>query len=230
MMKTLQLFILIITLTQFNASAQDFSNKGKDFWLCFPSHVPNVRSGTVYYAKMSLFITSDKNSSGTVSISTVFNTNFSVTAGQVTEIDIPYSNAHILSSEAGNVIKKGIHVKVDASKPGVVVYAQIYAGFRSAASLILPTNVLGKKYYSMNAPQKSISDSKSQFVVMAVDSNTTVQIIPMRDGVKGMPFSIALPLPGDVYELQDDNDLTGSSIESICVASGISEGALILSS
>ena len=213
-MMRLLFFSLLALLGNFSA-AQDFSNKGKDFWLCFPSHVPNERFGTVYYAKMSLFITADKASSGTVSIPGLFNTSFTVMAGQVTEIDIPYSTAHINKEEAATVIRKGIRVKVDAGKPAVVVYSQIYAGFRSAASLILPSVVLGKKYFSMNAPQLSISGSKSQFVVVAIDTNTTVEVIPVRDGVKGQPFTVILPLPGDLYEFQDEKDLTGSSIESV---------------
>ncbi|MCS3802069.1 PKD domain-containing protein [Niastella sp. OAS944] len=197
------------------AEAQDFSNKGKDFWLCFPSHVPNEKDGVFYYANMSLFITADKNSSGTVSIPGIFNTTFTVTAGQVTEVNVPYNLAHITSADAAKVIRKGIRVKVDAGKPPVVVYSHIYAGYRSAASLILPVAVLGKKYYSMNAPQVSISGSKSQFVIVAVDTNTTVLITPVRDGVKGTPITIQLPLPGDLYELQDGLDLSGSLIESV---------------
>lgn len=215
-MMRLLIFSLLILLGNFSV-AQDFSNKGKIFWLCFPSHVPNERFGTVYPAKMSLFITGDKASSGIVSIPGLFQTSFNVAAGQVREIDIPYDIAHIKNTEANSVLRKGIRVKVDAGKPAVVVYSHIYAGFRSAASLILPSNVMGKKYFSMNAPQQSISGSKSQFVIVAVDTNTTVQVIPVRDGIKGQPFTVTLPLPGDLYEFQDDKDLTGSSIESIAM-------------
>lgn len=204
-----------LLLLQAVTEAQDFSNKGKDFWLCFPSHVPNEKDGVFYYANMSLFITADKNSSGTVSIPGIFSTTFTVTAGQVTEVNVPYNLAHITSADAAKVIRKGIRVKVDAGKPPVVVYSHIYAGYRSAASLILPVAVLGKKYYSMNAPQVSISGSKSQFTVVAVDTNTTVLITPVRDGVKGAPITVQLPLPGDLYELQDNFDLSGSLIESV---------------
>jgi gliding motility-associated-like protein len=207
--------ILLIAVLYADINAQDFSNKGKDFWLCFPSHVPNKRGSTTFFARMSLFITAEKNSSGTVTVPGVFSSSFIVTAGGVTEIDIPYNIAHITTAEAGKVVRKGINVKTDAGKPAVVVYAHIYAGFRSAASLILPAAVLGKKYYSMNAPQLSVDGSKSQFVVVAKEANTTVSITPVRDGVKGSSFTVNLPLPGDVYELQDDKDLTGSVIESI---------------
>lgn len=213
-MRRWYLWILLLLLHAV-AKAQDFSNKGKDFWLCFPSHVPNEKDGVTYYANMSLFITSDKNSSGIVSIPGVFSTTFTVIAGQVTEINVPYNLAHITSADAAKVIRKGIRVQVDAGKPPVVVYSHIYAGYRSAASLILPAAVLGKKYYSMNAPQRSINGSKSQFVIVAVDTNTTVLVTPVRDGVKGTPFTIQLPLPGDLYELQDNLDLSGSLIESV---------------
>src|SRR5690242_9103265 len=98
---------IVFALLFAGARGQDFSNKGKDFWLCFPSHVPNERDGITYYAKMSLFITGDRNSSGTASIPGILTKTFSVTAGQVTEVDIPYSSAHIDPTEAAIVIRKG---------------------------------------------------------------------------------------------------------------------------
>jgi gliding motility-associated-like protein len=209
--------ILFFILLSFKVQAQDFTNRGKEFWLCFPSHTPNVRNNVTYLANMSLFITSDRNSTGTVAIPGVFSIPFSVTANQVTEVSVPYSDAHITSSEAGMVLRKGIQVKTDAGKPGVVVYAHIYAGFRSAASLVLPKAVLGKKYYSMNAPQLSVDGSKSQFVIVGADTATTIKITPRRNGIVGTPFEVTLPLPGDLYEMQSDDDLTGSAIESISV-------------
>lgn len=93
---------------------------------------------------MALFITSNKNSSGTISVNG-FNTTFTVTANQISgPIDIPYANAHISGPESGTPVKKGIHVKVNDGQPAVVVYAHIYAAARSAASLILPVPVPGK--------------------------------------------------------------------------------------
>ena len=228
MAKKLFLLIGLFTLC-YTATAQDFSNKGKDFWLCFPSHIPNQRDGVFFYAKMSVFITSDKNSSGTVTIPGVFNVSFTVNAGQVTEIDVPYNLAHIAAAEAGSVVHKGIRVLTDAGKPAVVVYAHIYAGFRSAASLVLPVPVLGKKYFSMNALQQSIDYSKSQFVAVAVEPNTVVKITPVRNGVKGIAFTVNLPLAGDVYEMQDDADLSGSIIESIASGTGICKKIAVFS-
>ncbi|MBC7849178.1 MAG: PKD domain-containing protein [Chitinophagaceae bacterium] len=191
--------------------SQDFTNKGKEFWLCFPSHLPSGGS----LARMSLFITSDKASSGTITIGGTLLSNFNVSANTVTEIDVPYNLAHIDPNESNAIIKKGINVKVDAGKPAVVVYAHIYAAARSAASLILPNTVLGRKYYSMNFKQDGVGGSKSQFEIIAVDSNTVVEVSLRREGVLDPPFSITLPLPGDVYQIQSDLDLTGSLIESV---------------
>ena len=228
MIKKLYLFSALLCLC-YATAAQDFSNKGKDFWLCFPSHVPNQRNGVFFFAKMSLFITADAASSGTVSVPGAFSNSFSVTPGQVTEIAVPYNAAHILSSESGNVVKKGIRVLVDSGKSAVVIYSHIYAGFRSAASLILPVPALGKKYYSMNAPQLGIDNSKSQFVVVAVAANTVVKITPVKDGTPAPSFTISLPSAGDVYELQDDLDLSGTLIESIASGTDICKKIAVFS-
>lgn len=202
-----------------SAFSQDFSNKGKDFWLVFPAHVPS--SGQ---AQMGLFITSDKNSSGTISVNG-YNTTFTVTANQITgPIDIPYSNANVTAGESGSVVNKGIHVKTNPGQPAVVVYAHIYAGFRSEASLILPTNVLGKKYYSMNFWNAPTGASKSQFQIVAAEANTTVQIQIVKNGANsGTPFTVSMPNQGDVYQYQppeNNVDITGSYIESIAGPSG----------
>jgi gliding motility-associated-like protein len=104
----------------------------------------------------------------------------------------------------------------------VVVYAHIYAAARSAASLILPTPVLGKKYYSINFWQtKGTSDSKSQFNIVAVEDNTTIRYQKRQDGLLNPAIvTTVLSFAGDVLQVQDDKDLTGSIIESIAGANG----------
>src|SRR5258706_7232200 len=64
-MRNIYLFgtLLLLLLAGNISFAQDFSNKGKELWLCFPSHVPS--SGL---ANIALFITSDKNSKCTISV------------------------------------------------------------------------------------------------------------------------------------------------------------------
>lgn len=178
---------------------------------------------------MSLFLTSDQNSSGTITVGS-FSTTFTVTANQVTAgIDIPYSTAHIASSEAGVAVKnKGIHVQVDNGKPAVVLYAHIYASARSEASLILPTNVLGTKYFSINYIQNVGNSSfgtpqpfRSQFNILAVEGNTTVKYQLRKNGVLDNTATIVTLVDvGDILEIQDAQDLTGSIIESTSSGGG----------
>lgn len=198
--------------------AQDFSNKGKEFWLCFPSHTPSSNLG-----QMALFITSDKNSSGTITVGS-FTTSFTVTANQVSgPLNIPYSEAHLAFNNVSPALKpnKGIHVQVDPGKPAVVVFAHIFAGFRSQASLILPVATLGRKYYTTSFWQNSIAGSKSQFQVIATAPNTQIKYQLRKNGVLELTENTAtLTNAGDVLQIQDDADLTGSVIESVALPGG----------
>ena len=46
-----------------NVHAQDFSNKGKEFWVVFPPHQPSITDNIPNLADLSLYISSDKNTS-----------------------------------------------------------------------------------------------------------------------------------------------------------------------
>ena len=209
--------LVLTVLACKTAFTQDFSNKGKDFYLCFPAHVPSTNNAT-----LSIWITSDKASSGTITMANfAFSSTFNIPANGLAEIQVPWSAAHISNAESNMLVKKSIRVKVDAGKPPVVVYAQQWAGARSAATLVLPVNVLGKKYHSVNFTQNTTG--RSQFDVIAVKNNTTVKITPRVNGVVGTPITISLPLAGDMYQYQlpsSSGDLTGSLIESIASTSG----------
>ncbi|MEO6611185.1 MAG: PKD domain-containing protein [Chitinophagaceae bacterium] len=210
------------------SSSQDFSNKGKDFYLCFPQHVP---SGT-QLATLAIFITSDKASSGTITMAnSAFSATFNIPAYGIQEISIPWNALiHISNAESNTVIKKSIRIKTDVGKPAVVAYAQQWAGARSAATLLLPVNVLGKKYrtisFTQNGSNQGTYIARSQFQIIAVKNNTVVEITPFKNGVKGSKITITLPLAGDMYQYQSTDpgaatqDLTGTYIESIASLGG----------
>ena len=222
------ILVIFSVLTTLAVAAQDFSNKGKDFYLCFPNHIPSGSN----LAKLSIWITSDKASSGTITMANgAFASTFNIPANGIAEIAVPYADAHIGTAETSNdaniiVLQKSIRVKVDVGKPPVVAYVQQYAAARSAASLLLPVNVLGKKYYAISAAQDGTGGGKSQFQVIAVKDNTVIEITPVKDGVKQPTFTVNLPLAGDMiqYQSNDPNsasqDLTGTLIESIASGSG----------
>ncbi len=216
---TYLIFTLFLTGVSFFVHSQDFSNKGKDFWLCFPSHTPSNNLG-----QLALFITSDKNSSGIITVGT-YSLRFSVSANQISiPLNIPYFEAHLdFNGASASTIQvgKGIRVKVDDGKPAVVVFAHIYAGFRSQASLILPVATLGRKYYATSFWQNSTSNSKSQFQVVATAPNTQVKYQLRKNGrLESTEYYETLVNAGDVLQIQDNADLTGSLIESVALPGG----------
>lgn len=223
--------LILLTFSVFTVvslSAQDFSNKGKDFYLCFPNHIPSGSN----LAKLSIWITSDKASSGTITMPNgAFSATFNIPAFGIAEIAVPYTAAHISTAETSSdaniiVLNKSIRVKVDAGKPPVVAYVQQFAAARSAATLLLPVNVLGKKYYAMSAAQDGTGGGKSQFQVIAIKDNTVIEITPVKDGVKQPTFTVNLPLAGDMIQYQSNDvnsasqDLTGTFIESVASGTG----------
>src|SRR5579875_1312782 len=97
---------------------QDFSNKGKDFWIGYGNHVRMFNSGDP--EAMQLYITSDVSTTGQVDIPSIgFSQPYTVSANQITTINIPRAAA--LTNEG--LYNHGIHVT--AVKP-VVVYSFIY--------------------------------------------------------------------------------------------------------
>jgi hypothetical protein len=83
---------------------------------------------------------------------------FSLTANSTTNVTIPQSA--YLGNIEGKITNKGIHIT--SLKP-VVVYSHIYDASVSGATLVLPTNTLGKEYYSINYQQISNNDNSFSF-------------------------------------------------------------------
>ena len=208
------------------AIAQDFSNKGREFWVLFPPHQPN--SGSL--ANLSLYITSDKNTSGNIIINGVASP-FNITAFQPQEFILDRSLTYVSGAESANsnnltkiVENKGIKILVDEGKPNVVVYGHFYANARSAASIILPTSVLERRYQVISYTQSDVGNiqvgeyRKSQFSVVAVEDNTRIKVQLRKSGIlSGSSYEVDLPKAGTIYSFQDDLDITGSSIESVSV-------------
>ena len=168
-------FIWMLYVCANPAHAQSVSNEGSDFFAVFPTHVPSSNSGNVRLAAYSIFITSKEASSGVVTVGG-FSQRFDVLANAVTEIQIDRNAAYIEEFESQTVLaNRAIRVLVDPGKPKVVVYGHIFAGARSAASLILPVEAMGQQYFSMNYDNTFNRDNGSNFIaVIATEANTTV--------------------------------------------------------
>jgi gliding motility-associated-like protein len=213
-------------------SAQDFSNKGREFWIPFSYHV-GMNSGPTSSVSMTLYITSDVNTSYTVEAFGAAGPPIqsgNIAVGQVVTCVIP--NTYFIPSSG---LFSNRAVRVSAERP-VVVYSYITQSAVSGATLCLPTNVLGNEYYSMNYTQVSNeNNSNSYFTIIAVEDNTTVEITPSAATTNGWTAGSVNTVTlnrGQIYQvlgtvsstpttgLFTGVDLTGSKIRS--VASGSS--------
>jgi gliding motility-associated-like protein len=206
--------------------SQDQTNKGKDFWIPYPEHINGTSS------VMGIYITSDVNSSGIISVGAGI-INFTVTANTISKYFIgpggTFSNLGVyLGGFYDNVVSgRGIHV---TSSAPVVVFTHIIFSARSGATLVLPTKVWGKEYVVpsyTNSGGSSTGQGYPVVDVFASKPNTIIEInttAATRNGAHpvGVPFQVTLPNVGDVYQLEfaQNTDPSGTLIKSIASGAG----------
>ena len=212
-------FLLFVLLIVGSISfSQDFTNKGKEFWIGYGNHQQMYGPGGGL--GMDIYITSDVNTTVIVEIpGLAISNSYTITANQVTQI--PINDGARLDAEG--ISNKGIHVV--AEKP-VVVYAHIYFASVSGATLCLPVSTLGREYYSVNftqVAQPNVSqNSYSYFFVVATENNTTVEIVPSaatQQWAAGSINRVTLN-KGQIYQVLGSTDLTGSTIQSVNTGEG----------
>ena len=211
-MKNFYFFIVLLLCVVFvpKAVAQNISNEGTEFWTVFPTHDPNGAS----LATMNVNITSKSNSEVTVSCGAYRETK-TIPANTVVTFLVTRSESYIDYTDGNKVLtNRGIHIVVTPGKAKVVAYSHVFASARSAATLILPYDALGQKYFSMNYMQDNALQSARNFLVLvAVEDNTDIII---RDPSGGATQTIKLLKAGDVYEYLPSSytvDLTGVFVE-----------------
>ena len=215
--------LVLAILSGSKSYAQDFSNKGKEFWLAYCYHVGMVNAGSA--PAMTLYITSDVATTYTVEIFGVTTlASGPIAANQVIPVTIP--NTYFIN---GNGVFNNRTIRVTAAKP-VVVYSFITRAQASAASLCLPTNVLGKEYYATSFTQLSNENNSSSYItIIAVEDNTNVEITPTATTTAGWLAnsinSVTLN-KGQIYQVlgittgNNGVDLSGTKVRTIASASG----------
>ncbi|MEI9944816.1 MAG: IgGFc-binding protein [Chitinophagaceae bacterium] len=123
----------------------------------------------------------------------------------------------------------GKAIRVTSAKP-VVVYSYITRNAASGATLCLPTTVLGREYISMNYNQISNEANSNGFItVVAVEDNTTVEIVPSANTKNGWiagSTNTVILNKGQIYQVlgvtgqTNGVDLTGTTIRSVASAAG----------
>lgn len=246
------LFFVMGLLSCVRSLAQDKSNRGKEFWLGYGynswffspdgSLPPNSQ-------ELNLYISTEAAASVTVSIpNTGWSQTLNIPANTVnTSILVPKSgadDARIIAEGLGN---RAIHILSDTP---IVVFAHMYNTQTSGATMVIPVETYGYKYYSINYTQ-SQSNSRvpysysnttanapnwySWFYVIATENNTRIEITPAdttQGGVlPGQTFTVNLNR-GETYNVmgkavnggnqlwQASKDMTGSKAVSIPGADG----------
>ncbi|MDR2084092.1 MAG: PKD domain-containing protein, partial [Bacteroidales bacterium] len=222
MRKKYILSIFLFLFTIINIYAQAPSTEGKQFWVTF---MKNGYRGCNYGGgeNISLKISSKKNCSGTITNpNTTYSVNFNVTAGGLTSVDIPATQAYNELSEV--IMNTGLFISATDT---ISVYAANEATNSFDASFVLPLETLEDEYIVQNyVPTYNdvIScpgSNKSVFSIIATENNTTVEITPKVATANGKPanvtFSVTLQ-KGKVYQVisatsNTSGDFSGSHIK-----------------
>jgi len=204
------LFTLLVTgFTQLNA--QDVvPTKGKEFWLGFMENY----EVEAFQEALSIFITSDMNTSGTVSIPQQgWSQNFTVTANQTTTVTVPNALAEHYSNQV--IENKGVFV---STQDTVAVFAINFNGYTADGTKILPIRSLGTEY-RVATYSGILSAYPSEFLIVATEDDTEVEITPSvataGGNAAGVPFTVQLN-SGQSYQVQSaiaEEDFTGTVIK-----------------
>lgn len=211
-------------------SAQNKSNKGKEFWLGYGHNVLFTQGPPVNSQTQVIYLSAEQPANVTVSVNgTGWSRTVSIPANTVDfSVVVPKTgpeDARILSE---GKFTKGIHILSDTP---IVAYAHQHGITSSGATLLMPVETYGYTYYSLNYTQVSnMSGSYSWFYVIAAEDNTRVQIIPsdstQAGWLPGQSYVVNLN-KGELYNVfgkstgvQTGKDMSGSKIISINGADG----------
>jgi len=228
-LRILSIFI-VFTFLILSVSAQENqcrkSTEGTDFWLGFMENRDGSEERFVEITVTSRVTTNFQIFIGPEQ--TPFQGTFTVDANDSRQVKIPWELAETLGSEEPQ--DKGIHL---VSEEPVNVYALNWDINSADVAVIYPVGSLGTEYFAMcyypdidPANPFFGNGRNSEFLVVATENNTVVEITPSKVTDKERPadsaFSIILNA-GQVYQVQSENlpdsdeegqgDLTGSFIK-----------------
>lgn len=230
------------------ASAQDKSNRGKEFWLGYGFNYSFFNESPVNNQQLAIYISTEQAATVTVSVNnTGFSQTLNIPANTVdASIIIPKSGANDARILTDGFFNRGIHI---VSNVPVAAYAHQYAPLVSGATMLMPVETYGYAYYSINQSQATSGsqlpavspttqngpDWYSWFFVVAADDNTRVEITPSDTTKNGwlptQTYTVNLN-KGEIYMVfgkmiagnnaayAASKDMTGSKIISVPGADG----------
>lgn len=228
MKKLFTLFLLLSsTLVPFTdtVTAQEVTTEGTEFWVSFMGNgfEHNDYGGSPYLITQ-LLISAKQDCSGTITNPNdpSWSYDFSVSANNITFIDIPRSQGYVELNEYTTPVNKGLFIQSTAP---ISVFCANAARYSFDASYVLPTQALADDYIIQSyKPQNSIlpDDNTSAFLIIATEEGETlVDITPKTKTLDNRPaneeFTISLQ-QGQVYQVRSNNswdssrDLSGSRV------------------
>lgn len=227
MKKLFTLFLLLSsTLVPFTntITAQEVTTEGTEFWVSFMGNgfEHNDYGGSPYLITQ-LLISAKQDCSGTITNPNdpSWSYDFSVSANNITFIDIPRSQGYVELNEYTTPVNKGLFIQSTAP---ISVFCANAARYSFDASYVLPTQALADDYIIQAYKPSSIShdDLTSAFLIIATEEGETlVDITPKTKTLDNRPaneeFTISLQ-QGQVYQVRSNNswdssrDLSGSRV------------------
>lgn len=201
--------MLVLALAT-NGIAQ-ITTEGTEFWFGF---MQNFDTGAA--SSLEIFITSKVEAEVEIFVYTDGSTrNVTVTPGVTHQefVSIATENPYAAIG-SGDIERKAVRVTSDEP---ISVFAFNNRQRSADATVVLPTASLGNDYYvsAYWEDEETNQDSPSEFLVVATQDDTEIEITPSVQTLSGQPpgqpFSITLD-QGDIYQIQADGDLTGTYI------------------
>ncbi len=212
------LLLLLFVLVYGNNNAQNFTTRGKNFWLGFMENF--YTTGDLY-----VYITSEVSTTGTISIPLQgWSQNFNVVPGVTTQIQVPFAQGATLGS--GVMRQTGINVVANDT---VTVFNLNYMPNTADATVVLPIQTVGNQYYVMAYKDGQTFSEKSEFLIVGCYNNTQIEITPSVATISGQPANVPFMInidAGETYQIQSNGDLTGSLVRSIDNGNGCPNFAL----
>lgn len=211
------LFFISFLVPQTGVS-QNLSTEGDDFWIGFMDNWLQDPDNPII---LEIYISADDSTNAHIEIP-YYSHAFPPLDLQVTPdnpLRVPIPTALAMNEGTNQVQNRGVHVTTDKD---VSVYAMNKRQYSADVATVLPTYTLGNHYIVVShwedGNRNNNDNSDSEFVIVAVEDNTRIQITPshLTEGgnTQGIPFSITLN-DGQTYQVQARGDLTGTKVEAV---------------
>ncbi|MBR9999386.1 MAG: gliding motility-associated C-terminal domain-containing protein [Cyclobacteriaceae bacterium] len=197
--------------------SQNLSTEGDDFWIGFMDNWLQDPANPII---LEIYISADDTTRAHIEMPHYLNDFIPVDTliypDRTIRIVIPTQLG--MSTGTSQVQNRGIHIKTDKD---VSVYAMNKRQYSADMAVILPTYTLANDYVVIShwedGNRNNNDNSDSEFLLVAVEDDTKIEIIPSHLTEGGdpahVPFSVTLN-QGQTYQVQARGDLTGTLIRS----------------